>query len=372
MTNLSSVVDQFGVWVYKNPLIWFKVEQFTNWKHRELTVKKDPMANAYICRLDEEILTENPIFTPDILAEKTVLEEWILEGWLDLLIAMKNAARTHSFCIIQLYDRKPYWKVFTWREITEILYDKHDNPIGAKVEWDQQLIGSHKYRFHRETLTFNKGGDDNKNNALFVPFGARNAKDLGTYDLEPIWDLLIYIRYQMLDIINNSAKSSGFYHLVYGSAIKDAQKQDLINGMDYAGMGQAIGAKKNVLEEIIAVFPEHPEFTVMAMDESLNLLSGATRLPLSFFRGEKEGGGVFQEGFSDEAKVTKKKKYIFGQFKQYIIQLVKMRWGKVVTEVIPYIEEEIMADAEMEGKAEDQFKDDHFENKKPQEDKKIA
>ena len=135
---------------------------------------------------------------------------------------------------------------------------------------------------------------------------------------------------------------------------------------------QSIEDQENVLKEINAIFPEHPEFTVEAMNESLNLLAGATRLPLSFFRGEKEGGGVFQEGFSDEAKVTKKKKYIFGQFKKYIIQLVKMRWGKEVTEVIPYIEEEIMADAELEANQEDQFKDDHFENKKPQSDKKIA
>jgi len=371
MTNLSSIVDQFGVYIYKNPLIWFKVETFTNWRHRELTVKKDPMANAYICKLTEEILTENPEFTPSILTGE-ILKEWIAESWNDLLIAMINAARTHSFCIVQLYDRKPYWKIYTWREIVEIYYDKNDNPSGAKVQWDQELIGSGKFRTHTERLVFNKEDDGDKNSALFVPFGIKSGKHLGVYDLEHIWDLLIYIRYQMLDIVNNSAKSSGFYHIVYGSAIKEAQKQDLIDAMDYAGMGQAIGAKKTVLEEINAVFPEHPEFTVQAMDETLKLLAGATRLPLSFFMGEKESGGVFQEGFSDESKVTKKKRYIFGQFKKAIIQLVKMRWGKVVTEVVPYIEEEAMEDAETEQGAEDQFKNDHSLNDKKKEVKKFA
>ncbi len=48
-----------------------------------------------------------------------------------------------------------------------------------------------------------------------------------------------------------------------------------------------------------------------------------------------------------------------------------MRWGKVVTDVIPYIEEEAMEDAEIEQGAEDQFKDDHF-NKKQKEVKKFA
>ena len=87
--------------------------------------------------------------------------------------------------------------------------------------------------------------------------------------------------------------------------------------------------------------------------------------------GEKESGGVFQEGFSDESKVTKKKRYIFGQFKKAIIQLVKMRWGKVVTEVVPYIEEEAKEDAELEQGAENQFKNDHFD-KKQKEVKKFA
>ena len=369
MTNLSSIVDQFGVYIYKNPLIWFKIETFTNWRHRELTIKKDPMANAYICKLNEEILTENPEFTPSILTGE-ILKEWIDESWNDLLIAMFNAARTHSFCIVQLYDRKPYWKIYTWREIVEIYYDKNDNPVGAKVQWDQELIGSGKFRTHTERLTFNKGEED-KNSALFVPFGVKNAKNLGIYDLEHIWDLLVYIRYQMLDIINNSAKCSGFYQIVYGNQIKDAQKQDLIDAMDYAGMGQAIGAKKTVLEDIISHYPEHPEFTVLAMTTSLQQLAGATRLPLSFYMGEKESGGVFQEGFSDESKVTKKKRYIFGQFKKAIIQLVKMRWGKVVTDVVPYIEEEAMEDAEIEQGAEDQFKNDHFD-KKQKEVKKFA
>lgn len=375
MTDLSNVVDQFGVYIYKNPLIWFKVETFTNWKHRELTVMKDPRANSYICSLTEELLTENPIFSPEILTGN-IAKEWLDEGWLDLLVTLIIAARTHSWCIVQLYDRKPYWKVFTWRELVEMKYDKNDNPIGAKVEWDNELIGANEWRSHKETLNFKRDKNEKtkKFSALFIPFGTKTGKNLGKYDLEAIWDLIVYIRYQELDIINNSAKSSGFYRIVYGSAIKEDQKQDLIDGMDYAGMGQAIGAKKTVLEDIVSHFPEHPEFTVTAMDETLNLLAGTTRLPLSFFKGEKDGGGVFQEGFSDEAKITKKKKYIFGQFKKAIIELVKMRWGKVVEDVEPYIEEEVMKDTQMEQEAEGQFKDDHLSDKKPQKpsDKKIA
>ncbi len=360
MTELSSVVDQFGVYIYKNPLIYYKAETFSNWKHRELTVIKDPIANAYIMRLNEETMTENPIFEPEILTG-TTLDEWNKESWNNLIIGLMNAARTHSWCIVKLYDVLPYWKIFTHREITEMIYDRHDNIVGAKAEWSTPLFGTDKFKNHREYIKINNGENDAP--AIFITFGAKEG-GIWKYDLEAIWDLIIYARYQMLDIVNNSAKSSGFYRLIYGSAIDNTQKQDLINAMDYAGVGQAIGAKEEVLAGIESHYPAHPEFTVQAMDETLNLIAGATRLPLSFFRGEKEGGGVFQEGFSDEAKVTKKKKYIFGQFKQFIIQLVKMRWGKEVKDVNAYIQEEIDAEKAEEQEAKGQFENDHFNNNK--------
>ena len=84
MTEYDSIVDNFGVYTYKSPLIYFRCENFTNWKHRELTVKEDPFANAYICKLDEEIFADLPIFEPDIFEMDNIHEEWLEEGWTDL------------------------------------------------------------------------------------------------------------------------------------------------------------------------------------------------------------------------------------------------------------------------------------------------
>ncbi len=385
MTKLQDVIDKFGIYTYKSPLIRFKSEIFTQWKHRELIAEKDFIGNAYICKLDEEIFTELPIFEPDYLTPDTeeepnpefdskMLEEWIKEGWQDLMIAMTNAARTHSFCIIQLYDDAPYWRVFTFREITKIVYDKNKNdiPVSAVVKWVVTLPLAETAVTHREELSFK---DNDKKAALLVSFGSRKGKELGKYDLEPIWDLMIYIRYMMLDIVNNSAKSSGFYWFTYGSAIKPDQKQDLLDAADITGAGSGIGAKKVILEDIKAMYPAHPEFTVMALSEAVSMVAGVTRLPTSFYRGEKQGGGVFNEGFSDEAKTNKKKKYIFAQFKKDIIKLVEMRWGKKVTDVQPYIKEELEQDSENVDKAEDQFDKDHFKDsndkQKKEEPKKL-
>ena len=144
MTNLSSLVDSYGVYSYKDDLIYYKVENFRSWRHRELSVQKDWLLNAYIKKLDEEIFTERPIFTPDIFGGKSdqgeldendpsiaideetqdnaiepkpemaedVSEEWDIERWDSLLLRMFDTARTHSFCIVELYDKAPYWRVF--------------------------------------------------------------------------------------------------------------------------------------------------------------------------------------------------------------------------------------------------------------------
>ena len=379
MTELSNVIDKFGVYIYKNPLIYFRIENFGSWKHREVAMQKDPNANTYICKLDEEILSEYPIFTPDYLTvpkdeeenseyDKTMLKEWIYEGYSDLLIAMMNAARGHRWCIVKLYDRAPFWRVFTWRELKIMNYNKYDIPVSADVEWSYPLIGNQEIKMHKERVNFNKDDDKtDKFDGLFVTFGNPNGNKVGINDLESIWDLIVYARYQMLDIINNSAKTSGFYHIVYGDGIKPKQITDLKKSFDYTGIGQAVGAKEMILKDIKFHAPDHPEFTVEALNKTINLLAGTCRLPSSFFMGEKDGGGVFQEGFSDEAKISKKKKYIFGQFKKYIIQLVKMRWGKDVEDVVPYIEEQVKEDEQFEQEASKQFESDHFNNKKSKE-----
>ena len=152
--------------------------------------------------------------------------------------------------------------------------------------------------------------------------------------------MAIDLRYISLDISWNSAKTSGFLFLKYGDALKSGDSQTIVNVMDIIGSNRAIGAKKGALEDIVAIHPENCQFSIDAMLAKLKLFSSTTRLPLTFFVGEKEQGGVFTEGFTDEAKINKKKKYIFGQFKPYIKDLVQMRWGIEIEDVECFIEEQ--------------------------------
>jgi len=112
--------------------------------------------------------------------------------------------------------------------------------------------------------------------------------------------------------------------------------------MDIAGGMRAVGAKITALEEIIAMYPPNSQFSIEAGDALLLLIAGASRLPLSFYRGERETGGMNSgmAGFVDEGKVAEKKKQVFKSFTTPIKKLVEMRWGIVIEDVIPYIESE--------------------------------
>lgn len=371
MTKLSDMTQVFGIYTYQSPLIRAKAEDHSNWKHREFTVKKDHFAKTYITKLDEEIFAEKPIFTPNIFSEQdtnampdleivpsvwNVSYEWELEKWDDLGKKMFDSARVHSFCVVQMYNKAPWWKVFTWREIKTIDYDKNDNPVGCKVVWEKKLTGSGKYRRHTENLRFYRSGSDNNDGtALLVPFGIPTGDDLGEYDLEQVWDLLMYLRYCELDISVNSAKTSGFYHWKWASGTKEDKIQSVLDAADVVGSGSGIGASEDTLIEIKPIHPAKPEFTVLALETDLKLFAGACRLPLKYFRSEKDKGAGFGGigEYVDEALVTKKKKYIFSEFTGAIKKLVQMRWGIIVDDVKPFIQAEYDAiELDIEEKSE--------------------
>ena len=366
---MSENADLFGILTYIDPLIYYKMEYHNSWKHREVSVKKDFFLHKFISDLDGDIFQELPIFVPDILGSaegaskppdkeieaqslsleknESLLQEWLHEGYTDLFIRMFDAARTHRWCIVQQYSRHPYWRVFTYREVQEIIYNKFDQPVKAKVAWAKHLPRATTYEYHEETLNFetDKALDLDKNGnaigkAVMVNFGSDLDERIESTDVEAKWSLDIYLRYIILDIINNSAKSSGFFWLKYGSQMTDAKKRELDAIMAKVNTSNAVGATENVLEGMEAMYMKNPEFPVEALDKILKLFAGACDMPLLYFNGEKEGGSIFGENSGAMAQVNRKMRKIFGKFKKYILLLVEMRWGIKCEDVFPNIEEE--------------------------------
>lgn len=383
--RIGNVADAYGIFTFKDDLIYFVIEDHDNWQHREVALRTDPYIKAYIKRLDEEIWNEKPTTTPDIFGSQerdeeylqllngngnivesetesliepeeptiepttNISEEWDHEKWNNLGTKIFDKSRVHSMSVVQLYDKPPYWRVFCDREIKFIYYDENDTPIKVDVEWSRALPYNNKWLNFKETITLFKPDmdltelEDDTNYGLLIPFGVAESEDtFGEYDLEDKWTLAIRIRYAQLDVANNSSKTSGFYHWIWGPGISPDQETYLKNAADLASSSQGVGAKRFVLEEIQSISPENPEFTIAAKQDFMKDFAMACRLPLVYFRSESEGGQMISSGlFStmDEVKINKKKLHIFNNFKPYIKTLIFMRWGIELEDIEPFLYE---------------------------------
>lgn len=378
---MTDYQDEFNIYTYQDYLMFYKIENFDWWIHRDIAVRKDFFLKRFINGLDVAIFEEKPIFVPDILQSdksvespdeqsdqdidpsqevngskltlspiyyesESILFDWNKENWDDLMVRLYDTARTHKWCIPVLYDKPPYWQVFTYREICEIEYDDNDVPIKAHAIWARQLPLSSKYHQHdvwfnltEEDAELKKEDGSNTGMGLFVNWGHSLDHDIDSNDLEAIWSLSVNLRYILNDILSNSAKSSGFYWTMYGGAITPTLREELKNVFNYCGTNNMVGATEQTIKQITSMFPLHPEFSIEAMDKVMKLFAGACGLPYLFFNSEKDTGGVFEENNSAMVQLNYKKREVFSQLKFYVLKLVEMRWGIVCDDVFPNIPE---------------------------------
>jgi len=397
--------DEFNVFTYQDYLTFYKIENFEWWIHRAIAVRKDFFLKKFINGLDVSIFEEKLIFTPDILETNkdmespeevpgsepvrpeidvdtltpfyddiNILKDWNKENWDDLMIGLYDAARTHKWCIPVLYNGPPYWQIFTYREICEIIYDKKDVPIKAHAMWAKQLPLAKKYNQHDVWINLTEEDSEKLNDkgentgmGLFVNWGHDIDKDIDSNDLESVWSLSVDLRYILNDILSNSAKSSGFYWTMYGGAITPTLRNDIQDSFEYCGTNHMIGATEQTIKDIKAMYPAKPEFSIDAMDKVMKIFAGATNLPYLYFNSEKDVGGVFEENSSAMAQVNAKKREIFSKLKYYVLKLVEMRWGIVCDEVFPNIpevkDEEDYKEFIIESRVSDNKKNKNVKNK---------
>lgn len=378
----------YGSYAYRDSLIIYGAENIKFYAHREERVQKCPLLNAYIEQLDEEMLSERPTFDPPlyepsdfqngninkppeedtdgiyeatgITIEQDISEEWMLEDWQGLFQTLMDRARTDRFCFVQLYEEKPYWRVFGEKEVQYIKYDEKGNPIFAHVRWSNSLFLAINQEglWHEEDLIFEEGQIETDNEgrqvmdaedkpsilsrALFIKYGhSRNQNKIGKFELQNVWSISVNYGYINMHLNMTAGKiGAGFMHWVFGENASPTDKDNAMAQADYLDEMNGIGAKKSVLEEIRPIYPSDPEFLIEALVEKKRQMAFASRLPLSFYHAEKISGGMGDGGLNeDEIKVNKRMKNIFGQFKKYFLELVKMRWGIVCTDVYPTLEQ---------------------------------
>ena len=190
---------------------------------------------------DENIIDASELeLSPIYYESENILHDWNKENYDDLMVRMYDSARTHKWCIIVLYDEPPYWQVFTYREICEIVYDENDIPIKAHAIWAKHLPLSTKFNQHDIWINLTEAAAELKNDkgentgmGLYVNWGHDMDADIDGNDLESIWSKTVEMRYIFNDVISNSAKSSGFYWTMYGGAITTALRNEIQNVFQY-------------------------------------------------------------------------------------------------------------------------------------------
>jgi len=382
MTDYS---DYYGQFTYRDPLLYFKIENFDWWTHRDWAVRRDHFLKKFINGLDIAIFQEKPIFIPDILQSDTSIEspdeedkidektltpyqnkpeideskltlwndenkdillDWNKENWDDFMVKLYDSARTHKWCIVVLYDEPPYWYVFTYREIMEIEYDANDVPIKAHAMWTK--IVPLPTSFHQHDVWINlleKDADklndkgENTGMGLFVNWGHDIDENVDGNDLESIWALSVYLRYILFDILCNSARSSGFFYAKLGGGDTKNIEAKLMDAFENASSSHVFAADENLVKDLKAMYAANPEFSVEAMDKVMKIFGGATGLPYLFYNAVDDASGWFKENSSEMRQINNKKREVFSQLKYYILKLVEMRWGIVCEDVFPNIPE---------------------------------
>ncbi len=370
---MSNFSDFYGVFTYRDPLLFFKIENLDWWMHRDWAVRFDPFLKKFINGLDVSIFEEKPIFIPDILEsdtsiespedgdktidedkitlwndeEKDILLDWNKENWDDLMVKMYDSARTHKWCIIVLYDEPPYWYVFTYREIMEIEYDDNDVPVRAHAMWSKVLPLPTTHQQHdiwinlleSKTDELNEDGN-NLGMGLFVNWGHDIDEQVDGNDLESVWAKIVQLRYILFDILCNSARSSGFFYAkLASSGDTKAIEAKLMDAFENANSSHVFAADENLVKELTAMYAANPEFSIEAMDKVMKIFSGACGLPYLFFNSEKDISGFVEVSSPEYKQVNNKKREVFARLKFYVLKLVEMRWGIVCEDVYPNIPE---------------------------------
>ena len=113
-----------------------------------------------------------------------------------------------------------------------------------------------------------------------------------------------------------------FLFFKYGSAATTPQTANLKTQMGYVGPNAGIGAKGTVLDMIDKIENADIPNSILSLDKLTQMFANMTHLPLSFFLGERQNGGLGDTGEStDEIKIMNKKEEIMKKFISCIEEL---------------------------------------------------
>ena len=306
--------DLYPTQLYRDPLLFPLYVRTNNWHSIWTQVQGDMLLNPYIVKLDEEICDNIPEFRD----HKSMVTE------------LFDTTRIFGWAVIQFYDSEdmPY-RIFgpLHKEDWIKEYDEEGKikRVGLKAIWYDDLGNTWKdeCRFGEDCYLFiwEKGNGIARSQ---MPPDTMFA--IGDINLT-LLTLAISAR-QIKGEANFSSSRPGFKHFVYGESITLDNRLAIQNNIQYANQSNGFGAKKSTVEEIRTIEDNVIEKCLAALKDEIQFFAGASRLPLSFYLGEKQTGGLGDTGEStDEVKVSVKKEAVLNHFLPQLQVMFQEQYG---------------------------------------------
>lgn len=311
---MSDDTDTIIKILYLDPLVATYSTTFTDAKTRERVMDGDFHINAYIPKLDDEIFSDTPIFSP------SGEDKWLEDNLSAMSIQLLDKGRLHGWSCVQFYTEGPLYRVFSELEKVDWIRDDKKNVIGVKVSYAE---------VEKEECIFGK-----KQCYLFKFKEGNNIDKFAIADLDQAMWTISTIAREIQNQLDVMARKPEFYHIVYGTPTP-AQRQIVMNALDDTSVLSAFGINEDAVRRIEVINHESYDALQGVLDKKTMMFSGLTRLPLAFYKGERTSGSGTGGAAENvvELKIEKRKVHIFNKLKPILTQIYADRYGITLTDI---------------------------------------
>jgi len=277
----------------------------------DMNVEGDNLLHTYIVKLDEEIFGHPPLGL-------TTLGEamWAEDKWNALAPRMVDETRKHGWSVVQFYEGEPRWRVFSVQQFSDWIRETNeDDKIirkGIKFVWGDDLGN----QWSEEVLF-----DDPMTYLLKY----KEGNGMSTFAFPDLSQAIMTLAFEFRQIkgqLTFTAAKPSYQHFVYGEGADTDAVNDLDSKIKNVDAAAAIGVSEGILKEIRTIENKNLIVLEPAMERQLQLFAGLTRLPVSFYIGEKVRTGMSDMGEkTDILKTNIKKESLFSIFSPFLVEM---------------------------------------------------
>lgn len=327
--------DIFPTNIFFDPLLLPQWHRISGHNVIEVLIDGNDYLKSYIKTLDREIAMDQSIEHKNLV--KKLLDTLRGFGW----------------CVVSFYneDSEVPYRVFNpnlkedWIKETETIEDKEGTierikRIGCKFVWHDDLGNIYRERCFFEDQIDEKTGEITNAKSYFLIWERGNGRQkrylhpdtvfaLSDLDLGTLTSAIA--AHQVKATLEITAVKPFFLHFIYGQECTTTQSDKVRNQMGYVGPNAGFAAKRSVVDEIKKIENADIPNSILALDKLAQGFANMTRLPLAFFLGERQKGGLSETGDdSDEGDITNRKEEILSRFEEICGEILSLELGIVI------------------------------------------